>query len=45
MTTVSSGYEMESHSNRENGIRMLRAFLGDLGIENYVFGAEDDAAE
>lgn len=30
------GYYMESHSSRDQGMRMLRALLGELGIESSV---------
>ncbi|MBK8464920.1 MAG: ADP-ribosylglycohydrolase family protein [Chloracidobacterium sp.] len=35
------GYYMESHSSRENGIKMLRAFLESLGIGSFVVADED----
>lgn len=39
------GYYMESHSSRENGIRMLREFLETLGIESSVYAGESEASD
>lgn len=39
------GYYMESHSSRENGMRMLRAFLEELGIASSEIDEERGARE
>ena len=39
------GYYMESHSSREQGIKMLRAFLENLGIESSVFDERESSSE
>jgi len=36
------GYYMESHSSRENGMRMLRDFLSKLGFSSTVHDFEED---
>lgn len=39
------GYYMESHSSREQGIRMLQTFLERLGIESSVYAKEGSPLE